>query len=253
MTRTILITGATMGMGKATADLLRSKGDRVIGVARKGAEIEADLGTTEGRAQMIAEAERLAPAGLDGVVACAGISKPDQPRETIALNYFGAIATLEGLRPLLARSPRPRAVAVSSTGALLPTSEAVVNACLAGDEAAALDAVVTSESSYSDSKNALSRYIRSAAVRPEWAGAGIMLNGVAPGAVRTELSKPFLDDPQWAEMIRQINPIAVDAYAEPEEVAELIAFLLGFETNYLLGQVIYLDGGTDAITRSERF
>lgn len=254
MARTILITGATMGMGKATADLLRGKGHRVIGVSRKGAEIEADLGTPAGRAHMVAEAERLAPGGLDGVLACAGMNVPDKPRETVALDYFGAVATLEGLRPLLARSPRPRAVAVSSTAGILATNEDVVKACLAGDELAALTAVAAGPATaYSDAKRALSRWLRRAAVRPEWAGAGILLNGVAPGAVRTELSRPFLDDPQWADVIKQINPIAVQGYAEPEEVAELIEFLLGVESHYLVGQMIYLDGGTDAIIRPDSF
>jgi len=104
--------------------------------------------------------------------------------ETIAINYFGAVATLEGLRPLLANSPRPRAVAICSTAALLPTDDAVVNACLAGNEVLALAEMrARPQTAYMSSKRALSLWLRRAAVADRWAGAGILLNGVAPGVM----------------------------------------------------------------------
>jgi hypothetical protein len=51
------------------------------------------------------------------------------------------------------------------------------------------------------------------------------------------------------EMMKKSNPMAVETYAEPEEIAELLAFLLGFDNHYLLGQILFIDGGTDAIMR----
>jgi hypothetical protein len=47
--------------------------------------------------------------------------------------------------------------------------------------------------------------------------------------------------------------MAVHGFAKADEMAELIAFLLGFEGHYLLGQIIFNDGGTDAIMRPESF
>ena len=123
-------------------------------------------------------------------LAGAGIAKWDMKRETIAINYFGAVATLQGLRPLLARSARPRAVAICSTAGFLPADDDVVKACLAHDEGAALAAAAISATSYADSKRALSLWLRRAAVQPEWAGAGILLNGVGPGVVVTPMTQP---------------------------------------------------------------
>ena len=253
MSRTIVVTGAASGIGAATVERLKGTGQRVIGVDLRNADIEADLGTQAGRAHMVAEVARLAPDGIDAVLAGAGISRGDMPRETVAINYFGAVATLEGLRPLMARSSRPRAVVICSTAAFLPATRKVVDLCLAGDEPAALEAMAAEpQSSYSTSKNALALWLRRTATKPEWAGAGILLNGVGPGVVTTPMTTPLLDQPDMVKLIDQSNPIAVEGYAQAEEIAELIDFLLGMENHYLLGQLIFIDGGSDAIIRPEQ-
>lgn len=254
MSRTAVVTGAASGIGAATVARLKAAGQRVIGVDLRNADVEADLGTATGRAAMIAEVTRLAPDGVDAVLAGAGISRIDMPRETVAINYFGAVATLEGLRPLLAKSARPRAVAIVSTASFLPSNRKVVDACLADDEAAALDIMAAEpDSSYSTSKCALALWLRKAAVRPEWAGSGILLNGIGPGVVTTPMTAPLLEQPDMVKLIDQSNPIAVDGFAQADEIAELIQFLLGFENHYLLGQLIFIDGGSDAILRPDRF
>ena len=253
MARTVLITGSASGICRATAELCRAAGDRVIGVDIRDADIEADLTTAEGRAKLVSEAERLAPDGLDAVVAGAGLSRADMPRETVAVNYFGAVATLEGLRPLLARSERPRAVAICSTAAMLQGNDQLVETCLSGDEAAALDlAAAAPRSVYPDSKRALAKWLRRTAGKPEWAGSGILLNGVGPGVVETAMTTPMLQQPEMVEMIKQSNPMVVDGYAKPEEIAELLGFLIGFRNHYLVGQLIYIDGGTDLVMRPDQ-
>lgn len=250
MSRTIVVTGAASGIGAATVERLKEVGHRVISVDLRNADIEADLGIAAGRAHMVAEVARLAPDGIDGVLAGAGISHRDMPREIVAINYFGAVATLEGLRPLMAQSSRPRAVAICSTAAFLPSNRGVVDLCLGEDEAGALDAMAADpQSAYATSKNALSLWLRRAAIKPEWAGAGILLNGIGPGVVMTPMALPLLDQPEMVKLISLSNPIAVEGFARPGEIAELIDFLLGMENHYLLGQIIYIDGGSDAILR----
>lgn len=252
MPRVMLLTGSASGIGKATAERLRAKGVHVIGVDVRDAEIVADLGSAEGRARMIQEAERLAPDGLDGVLAGAGISGQDRPRDTLAINYFGAVATLEGLRPLLAKRPKARAVAICSTSVLLPTDDAIVAECLAGREEQAFEmAEERPQAMYMNAKRALGLWLRRAAVSQEWGGSGILLNAIAPGVIRTPMTEPLFAMPEMKEVLRQANPMAVPDYAEPEEMAEMIDFLLNFEGHYLLGQVIYNDGGTDAIMRPD--
>jgi NAD(P)-dependent dehydrogenase (short-subunit alcohol dehydrogenase family) len=252
MTRTMLITGSASGIGAATRALLERQGHRVIGVDLRDAEVEADLTTEEGRALLVSRAGELVPDGLDAVLAGAGIAHPTPV--TVALNFFGAVETLEGLRPLLARKPGARAVAICSTAALLPVDEEVLQACLSRDEARALQLISERPmAAYSTSKRALSLWLRTAAVSSAWAGAGILLNGIAPGVVETPMSAPLLKDPEMLKLIAQSNPMAVEAFAKPEEMAELIAFMLTFAGHYLLGQIIFNDGGTDALMRPEQF
>jgi NAD(P)-dependent dehydrogenase (short-subunit alcohol dehydrogenase family) len=169
MARRILVTGSASGIGQATVARLQAAGNEVIGVDLRNADIEADLSTAEGRAHMVAEAERLSNGRLDGVLAGAGIANWDLPREIIAINYFGAVATLEGLRPLLARSERPRAVAICSTALMLPSDAAVIASCLAGDEAQAKTQILDNpNTAYASSKRALALWRRAAAER-HWA------------------------------------------------------------------------------------
>ena len=102
----VAITGSAGGIGAPPAPGSRHDGARVIGVDVRDAEVDADLSTGEGRADMVAQVTASCGGGLDGVVAAAGITHDDGARVT-AINYFGAVATLDGV----AAAPRPSAPA----------------------------------------------------------------------------------------------------------------------------------------------
>ncbi|SKB99235.1 Enoyl-(Acyl carrier protein) reductase [Sphingopyxis flava] len=199
----------------------------------------------------------LAPQGVDSVIAVAGMPAPAPAGRLLAVNYFGAVATLELLRPLLLRSQAPRAVAIISTASLSEFDPALVDACLAGDEAAALALAGNIDpeaaTGYSSSKHALARWLRRSAISPEWAGSGILLNGVSPGRVRTPMTEGFLSTEEGMAMLEQFTPIALSdcPYGEPDELAEVIAFLATLQGRYLLGQILYVDGGTETIFRTD--
>src|SRR5688572_22461549 len=125
MSRTSVVTGAASGIGAAVASLLEGRGDRVIGVDLQGTEVHADLSTPAGRASMVDEVTRLAAGRVDAVIANAGVLGADTGA-IVRVNYFGAVATLDGLRPLLARSDAPRAVATTSTALLQDVDDSVV-------------------------------------------------------------------------------------------------------------------------------
>src|SRR5688572_1158598 len=101
--RTITVTGSAGGMGSALRDRLEGQGDQVIG----------DLSTAAGREKMVAAVTDASGGELDGLVVAAGITH-DDGAPVVAIDYFGAIATLDGLRPLLAARPRSKAVVVGS-------------------------------------------------------------------------------------------------------------------------------------------
>jgi len=252
MGRVLVITGSASGIGKATAERVKAKGHTVIGVDIRDADVIADLSTPEGRADMIAKVKELAPDGIDGVLTSAGSANFDKPGFVLATNYFGTVASIEGLRPIM-RAPGARCVAVAST-ALLAASDDTLELeelCLAGDEEAAVALADKNGflQAYPGAKRALSKWARQTAIKPEWAGEGVLVNTVAPGVVKTPMVEGALADPRQAATIREKSPKATKDYAEASDAAELMDFLLNCETDQIVGQVIFLDSGSEAITR----
>jgi NAD(P)-dependent dehydrogenase (short-subunit alcohol dehydrogenase family) len=253
---TIAVTGAASGIGAATRRALERGGHRVIGVDLRDAEVIADLAVPAGRTSAIDAVGAAAGGRLDGLVVCAGVGPQVQPWSTIvSLNYFGAEALLVGLRPALAAGERPAAVAVSSNSATIPGMETpLVDACLAGneEEARRLADGLDGQRTYAGSKLALARWVRRQAPHPAWAGAGVRLNAVAPGAVMTPLLQQGLDDPHYGPAIRNV-PIPLGAFGTAEQIAAAIAFLLGPEAAFCCGSVLFVDGGTDAMMRPDTY
>jgi len=256
---TIAITGAASGIGAATTTRLRNEGHTVIGVDLRDTAVIADLATAEGRQSAVAEVLDACDGVLDGLVTCAGLSGyPGRPGSLLAsLNYFGTIEVMEGLRPALARSTHgPSAVAISSNSTTTAPnySMELVEALLSGDEAAACAVADTIDSLvvYAPTKLAVARWVRHSAISPEWAGAGIRLNAVAPGMIAT----PMIDEGNSDEFIaRQLEmfkqTIALGRAGRPEEIAALIALLLSADGGFFCGSVLFCDGGTDALLRSD--
>jgi len=254
--RTYAVTGAASGIGAATARYLRERGAQVIACDLRDADVLADLATAAGREALAEGVARLCGGRLDAVVANAG----GGPAETmLALNYFGAVATLEGLRPLLEASPAPRAVVVSSISSLGPTDPALVDVCLAGDEAAARaagEAALTAGKSaldlYGSAKRALTRWCRRAASAPQWGGAGITLNVVAPGVIDTPAAAYLLSDPELRARMGAMTALRGAYPGSSEAMAALLAWCVSAENALMTGQVIFADAGFEVRARGEQ-
>src|SRR5882757_602632 len=247
--RTYVITGSASGIGAATRQLLQSRGHRVIGADLRDADVIADLATDQGRGHLVDEVKRLSEGTIDAVLAVAGVDIAGPP--TIAINYYGAIATLVGLRPLLAGSPAPRALAVSSITSVHPFDQQLLDAMLEGTEDQALSRAQTARFAYATSKRALSRWIRRNAVSDDWAGAGIPLNAIAPGLVRTELLERLFADPATKDRINAGSPMPLGGPYPPVAAAELMAWLTSEENGHMTGQTIFIDGGADVVLRGD--
>lgn len=259
--RTILVTGSARGIGGACMARIRAEGDRAIGLDLEDAEVIADLASADGRAAALEAVREQAGGVLHGVIACAGIAGTDGPA-MVSVNYFGTVALIEGLRPLLDRAERARVVVVSSFAIILGHDGELVEACLSGDEALAIriagdETRATNREkgdtnpAYASTKVALSRWVRRTAIRPEWAGRDILLNAVAPGTVLTRITRPILATEQGRAMLAAATPIAVPAHAEAEDVAPLLTFLASADCRYIVGQTIFTDGGADVIRRGD--
>jgi NAD(P)-dependent dehydrogenase (short-subunit alcohol dehydrogenase family) len=252
MPRRIAVTGTASGIGQALARRLIDAGDEVIGIDLKDADVQADLGTSAGRARAVQAVLDRSGGVLDGLVLCAGINVPSPA--LVRVNFFGVTALAEGLRPALAAAPAPRAAVVGSISGTQPVDDAVVAACLAGDEAGAVaraEAVMGEgpQKLYPSSKSALAQWLRRTCVTPEWAGAGIPLNLVAPGVVRTPMSADLFADERMKAVMDRAVPMPLNGYAGPGVIAEALAWLISPGNTHMTGQVVYVDGGAEASLR----
>jgi NAD(P)-dependent dehydrogenase (short-subunit alcohol dehydrogenase family) len=143
-------------------------------------------------------------------------------------------------------------VAVASTAVMMSSPEILEleALCLQGDEAKATELAQQYGmlQAYPASKRALTRWARRAAVKPEWAGSGKLLNIVAPGVIKTPMIIKSLAEPEQAATIKKHSPVA-----DAPVVAELMDYLLNFEGNYTVGQVFFIDGGSEVISRPDEF
>jgi NAD(P)-dependent dehydrogenase (short-subunit alcohol dehydrogenase family) len=241
-------------MGLDTRNHLESQGTLVIGVdlPGKGAEVEADLSTPNGREAAARGVLERCDGRLDGVFANAGVDV-DVPAHAFGVNYFGVFDVLERLRPALAKSA-PSAVVVNISDSIsitpgIPLEPA--DALLQGDLDRAVALMAGQERwSYQTSKFAIARWLRRHAATDAWAGSGITMNAICPGPVMTPLLERDLEDPVKGPAIRGL-PRPLDEFTTGKDVAYLVEFLLSLRARFIVGQLIMIDGGIETTFRSE--
>jgi 3-oxoacyl-[acyl-carrier protein] reductase len=242
---TVLITGAGIGIGAATAqafakagyrtivtDILDDEGREVVsGIESEGGEAEyrrLDVTSTDEADSVVsAVQDRYGP--LDAVVANAGIAHkvplPELTDEkwdhTHEVDLKGVMRVCRAAAPAMRRAGRGSMVAVSS----------IMGVAYGWDE----------HVQYSAAKAGIVGLVRGLAV--ELARDGVRVNGIAPGYIRTAqaLSEEHSLGPEGLEQAAEFIPMG--RVGEPEDIADVILFLTSDAARYLTGQVVVVDGG----------
>ena len=141
---------------------------------------------------------------------------------------------------------------------LHPVDDELVAALTAGDEPAALARAELLANDpqlgnliYSSTKKAFAQWIRRNAASPDWAGASIPLNAVAPGIIETPMTSSMIATQEARTEILKMVPMPLNGIAQPIVVARLLAWLTSEENTHLCGQVVFVDGGSDVVIRGD--
>ncbi len=253
-----VITGASSGIGAKTAEVLKERGHEVVNIDLKDGDIEANLATREGRDFALKELHDRYPDGIDAMICNAGVSGGKVPISLIvSLNYFGSTEMAQGVFDLLQKK-RGSCVITSSNsiaqGAMRMDVAGLLNnhpdekriVALVKDVDPAVGHVY-----YASTKYALARWVRR--MSPEWGSRGVRLNAVAPGNVRTPMTKNMLPEQRRSmEAIPVPTHFGEEPLMEPIEIANAMAFLASPEACGINGVVLFVDGGTDALVNSEK-
>ena len=244
--RTALITGASSGIGQAIAVRFAQEGANVAinylhareqaeqtgelvqaaGNGRRYSLVQGDVSQETDVKRMMAET--LAEFGrLDILVNNAGIQQPCPSHEIEMVDFdriLGAnlrgsfLCAREAIRHFLARGGGGVVLNNSSVHEIIPKPK---------------------YASYSISKGGMENMTRTLAL--EYAGSGIRVNAVGPGAVVTQINKAWIENPKARGEVEAHIPMG--RAAQPEEIAAVFAFLASDDASYITGQTIFACGG----------
>lgn len=222
MSGVVVVTGAAGGVGRAVADRFRADGWRAVGLdavfsGDSPDERHADVTSRDSIAAAISDLNQ-----IDAVVSNAGVlvratlaeTTPEDWQRTLDTNLSATFHLIGITRERLA----------ASGGAIVVVSSVHAHATSPGAAA------------YAASKAGLEGLVRSAAL--ELAADGIRVNAVVPGATRTAMLPQ--DD---AGFDRLVERTPLRRVAEPEEIAGVVAFLVGPDSAFITGESLTVDGG----------
>ena len=240
--KTALVTGASRGIGRAIAELLRANGCRVALNARHAESLAATSAALPGSVPVVGDmtqpvaarrvvTEAVAALGGLDILVCnvgsgqsvpPGTETPDEWQRVFALNLWSTTNSVEAARDALAAS-RGAVVCISSI--------------------CGLEVIPGAPVTYSAAKAALHAYVRG--IAKPLGKQGIRINAVAPGNILSEDSvwaRRLVEQPAAVQQMLD-REVALGRLGTPQEVAELVAFLASPRAAFASGGIWQLDGG----------
>jgi len=229
--RLALITGANKGIGLGIARAMAAAGADVILVARNRDELDAAAGELRQSGRRVAAApfdlrqtaeipawyESLVPQHgcPDILVNAAGITRR-APAEELTLDDWNETITVNLTAVfVLCQAFARRLIAAGARGTRRTTA------------------------AYTASKGGIGQLTKALAI--DWADRGILVNAIAPGYIATRLTEPLRTDPEFDAWVKKRTPLG--RWGTPEDIALPAVFLASAASDFVTGQVIFVDGG----------
>ncbi len=253
--RRVVVTGASSGMGRATARLVADRGAEVwaLDVQEPAADLAGCVAGTVGvdlRDEASIDAAvatvRAGAGRVDAVFACAGLAHTWPIPDIVTVNFVGTRHLVEGLVPLMEPGSAIACIA-SVAGFRWPQHTAELDELVHVSGFADTQAWCAARpdlvgDGYSFSKMAVIYWVMWRAV--QLAEQGIRLNSIGPGPVATPMLSEF--ETAMGKGWMDAFPKPLDRLSRPEEQAEVLAFCNSPGASYLTGVNLFVDGGTTA-------
>ena len=215
--RTALVTGASRGIGAAIAERMRQEGARVLAPTRAEMDLSSDASVDTYLSRLAGPVDILVNnAGINILGDISEVRDRDLT-EMLQNNLVSPLRLARGIAAGMAERRYGRIINISSVWGVVSRARRL---------------------SYTVSKAGLDGLTRALAI--ELAPHGILVNSVSPGYVDTELTRKN-NTPQELDAIRKSVPLG--RLIEPEEIAEVVAFLCSSRNRCITGQTILVDGG----------
>ena len=229
MSRHVIVTGASRGIGAAICEYFIAQGDRVVGLSRSGdapagCAMKRNVDVSQSGAVNEAVKEAIGEFGpVDVCVVNAGVTRDglamrmsdDQWREVLSTNLDGAFYTARAAMASMVRARSGSIIFIGSVGAFIG---------------------VPGQANYAAAKAGLVGMAR--ALAKELAGRNVTVNVVAPGLIETDMTNDL-----GAAKETMAAMIPMGRVGQPSDIAGVVGFLASNEARYVTGAVLCVDGG----------